>query len=88
MKRIWKQLRSREKQRKVIEKQREKQVEASNLKNNQEPIEDFSSRKEVINEIKLVTDSQEKLIRKIILYIDLKVKTNLPHCKIFKTGKR
>ena len=72
----------------MIEKQREKQVEASNLKNNQEPIEDFSSRKEVINEIKLVTDFQEKLIRKIILYIDLKLKTNLPHCIIFKIGKR
>lgn len=52
------------KQRKTIEVQREKQVKALNHKNNQKPVEDISSEKEIINEIKLVPDVEEKLIRK------------------------
>ena len=39
-------------------------MKALNHKNNQKPVEDISSEKEIINEIKLVPDIEEKLIRK------------------------
>ena len=39
-------------------------MKALNHKNNQKPVEDINSEKEIINEIKLVTDFEEKLIRK------------------------
>ena len=37
-------------------------MKALNHKNNQKPVEDISSEKEIINEIKLVTYIEEKLI--------------------------